>query len=40
VLSDFPEFMKSKANMISNDQQSVGATGWLYEGVDGKQMAY
>jgi quercetin dioxygenase-like cupin family protein len=32
--------MKSRANAISASSQSVGVEGWLYESVDGKQMAY
>ena len=40
MLSDFPDFMKSEENAISNSSQSAGIKGWLYESVDGKQMAY
>ena len=40
MLNDFPEFMKSNANAISSSHQSKGIEGWLYESVDGKQMAY
>jgi quercetin dioxygenase-like cupin family protein len=39
-MDDFPEFMKTAANSISSQSQSKGIEGWVYEGVDGKQMAY
>ncbi len=39
-MNDFPDFMKSTANAIASTSQSKGVTGWLYESVDGKQMAY
>lgn len=40
TMDDFPEFMKSADNSISPFLQSKGAEGWIYEGHDGKQMAY
>ena len=39
-MNDFPVFMKDNANAISSQFQSPGVKGWLYESVDGKQMAY
>jgi mannose-6-phosphate isomerase-like protein (cupin superfamily) len=39
-MKDFPEFMKAHANSIDPKLQSTGARGWVYDGVDGKQMAY
>jgi len=39
-MDDFPEFMKSIENSISASSQSKGIEGWVYDGVDGKQMVY
>jgi mannose-6-phosphate isomerase-like protein (cupin superfamily) len=39
-MDDFPEFMKGHKNSITSKQQSHGVSGWVYDGVDGKQMAY
>jgi len=39
-MEDFPEFMKTSANSIASKSQSKGVKGWVYEGIDGKQMAY
>ncbi len=39
-MKDFPEFMKSSGNLISASSQSHGVKGWVYDGTDGKQMAY
>jgi quercetin dioxygenase-like cupin family protein len=39
-MDDFPAFMKSNTNAISQESQSRGVNGWFYESVDGKQMAY
>ena len=39
-MNDFPEFMKEPDNSITHGQQSRGVRGWIYDGVDGKQMAY
>ena len=39
-MKDFPEFMKSKHNLISSELQSKGVKGWVYDGSDGCQMAY
>jgi quercetin dioxygenase-like cupin family protein len=39
-MEDFPIFMKTAENSISLDSQSKGIEGWVYDGIDGKQMAY
>jgi quercetin dioxygenase-like cupin family protein len=39
-LKDFPEFMRSPENSIASKSQSKGVRGWVYDGADGKQMAY
>lgn len=39
-MDDFSDFMKTPANAIASASQSKGVKGWLYEGDDGKQMAY
>ncbi|MBI5582638.1 MAG: cupin domain-containing protein [Deltaproteobacteria bacterium] len=39
-MNDFPAFMKTPANAISSESQSKGIEGWVYDGLDGKQMAY
>lgn len=39
-MDDFPEFMKAHENSIASKQQSHGVRGWVYDSVDGKQMAY
>lgn len=39
-MDDFPEFMKSKENLISSNSKSNGVVGWVYDGVDGSQIAY
>jgi quercetin dioxygenase-like cupin family protein len=39
-VKDFPEFMKTPENLIASKSQSRGVKGWVYDGVDGKQMAY
>ena len=39
-MKDFTEFMKAPGNSVASKSQSVGVKGWVYEGVDGKQMAY
>ncbi len=39
-MDDFPEFMKTPNNLIVLKAQSIGVKGWVYDGIDGKQMAY
>lgn len=40
AMKDFPDFMKTSENSIDPGMQSNGVSGWIYDGVDGKQMAY
>jgi quercetin dioxygenase-like cupin family protein len=39
-MKDFPEFMKTPENLVASTSQSKGVKGWVYDGLDGKQMAY
>ncbi len=39
-MEDFPAFMKTPENSIASKSQSRDVKGWVYDGVDGKQMAY
>ncbi|MFC1884533.1 cupin domain-containing protein [Thermodesulfobacteriota bacterium] len=39
-MKDFPEFMKTNENSIDPESQSAGISGWVYDGIDGTQMAY
>ncbi len=39
-MDDFPKFMKTKENKIGTESQSKGIEGWVYDGIDGKQMIY
>lgn len=40
-MKDFPEFMKSKKNHISSNQQNTqDIDGYYFEGQDGSQMAF
>lgn len=39
-MDDFPEFMKTTKNLISSRSQGNGVIGWVYDGVDGSQIAY
>jgi quercetin dioxygenase-like cupin family protein len=32
--------MKTPENSVASRSQSIGVKGWVYDGVDGKQMAY
>ena len=39
-MKDFPEFMKHPANEIAkSDQATPGVEGFVFDGVDGSQMA-
>ena len=41
AMDDFPKFMKSAANRIETSSQSTpGVEGFVYDGVDGSQMAF
>ena len=39
-MEDFPEFMKKRENSIDPKLQSNGIKGWIYDGIEGKQIAY
>jgi ethanolamine utilization protein EutQ (cupin superfamily) len=40
-MADFPTFMKNPANRIaSGSQHTPGITGFVFDGVDGSQMAF
>ena len=40
-MNDFPEFMKHPANKIaSQTQYTKGIEGYVFDGVDGSQMAF
>jgi quercetin dioxygenase-like cupin family protein len=40
-MDTFPEFMKNPANRISAETQyTKGVEGYVYDGVDGSQMAF
>jgi mannose-6-phosphate isomerase-like protein (cupin superfamily) len=40
-MDDFPEFMKRSANRIAAASQATpGAEGYVFDGVDGSQMAF
>ena len=40
-MNDFPDFMKNSANKVdSKSQYTPGIEGYVYDGVDGSQMAF
>ena len=40
-MSQFPDFMKSRANRIAKSEQATpGVEGYVFDGVDGSQMAF
>jgi quercetin dioxygenase-like cupin family protein len=39
-MNQFPQFMTTQENAVASESQSRGVRGWVYNGVDGKQMAY
>jgi mannose-6-phosphate isomerase-like protein (cupin superfamily) len=40
-MNDFPDFMKSPLNRIARtDQSTQGVDGYVFDGVDGSQMAF
>jgi mannose-6-phosphate isomerase-like protein (cupin superfamily) len=40
-MNSFPEFMRKPANRIASDSQYTGGVeGYVFEGVDGSQMAF
>ena len=38
-MKDFPEFMRNPINAIDPKSQSPGNVGYVYDGIDGSQMA-
>jgi mannose-6-phosphate isomerase-like protein (cupin superfamily) len=38
-MNDFPEFMRNPLNAIDPKSQSPGNVGYVYDGIDGSQMA-
>jgi mannose-6-phosphate isomerase-like protein (cupin superfamily) len=40
-MDDFPQFMRAAANRIATQSQATpGAEGYVFDGVDGSQMAF
>ena len=39
-MNDFPEFMRNPLNAIDPKSQSPGNVGYVYDGIDGSQMAF
>jgi quercetin dioxygenase-like cupin family protein len=39
-MQDFPQFMKNPVNAIAAGAQSRGVQGFVYDGLDGSQMAF
>jgi len=40
-MDDFPQFMRSSANRIATQSQATpGVEGYVFDGVDGSQMAF
>ncbi|MBN2378978.1 cupin domain-containing protein [candidate division WOR-3 bacterium] len=39
-MKEFPEFMRNPKNAIDPQFQSEGVEGYVYDGVDGSQMAF
>lgn len=40
TMNEFPEFMRNDANSIDSQFQSSGVKGYVFDGVDGSQMAF
>jgi mannose-6-phosphate isomerase-like protein (cupin superfamily) len=38
-MDDFPEFMRNPRNAIDPRSQTAGNVGYVYDGIDGSQMA-
>ncbi len=38
-MNGYPEFMKNPANAIVSRQQSSGVQGYVFDGIDGSQIA-
>ena len=39
-MKHFPDFMKDPANAVTAQFQSQGVTGYVFDGVNGSQMAF
>jgi len=39
-MNDFPDFMTTPENAVAAKSRTKGIGGWVYDGIDGKQMAY
>jgi len=39
-VKDFPSFMTGPENAIAASSRSLRVQGWVYDGADGKQVAY
>jgi mannose-6-phosphate isomerase-like protein (cupin superfamily) len=37
-MDGFPEFLRNRENAVRPDQQSRGADGYIFEGIDGSQV--
>ncbi|MGA1822326.1 MAG: cupin domain-containing protein [Thermoplasmatota archaeon] len=37
-MEEFPEFLRNGMNAVKPDQQSRGADGYIYDGIDGSQV--
>ena len=40
IVTGFPTFMKNPANAVRASSQSSGVEGFVFDGVDGSQMAF
>ncbi len=38
-MNEFPKFMKHPANTIASHQRSAGVEGYVFDGIDGSQIA-
>ncbi len=38
-MNEFPEFMKNRLNAIASSQKSEGVDGYVFDGMDGSQIA-
>ncbi len=38
-MNEFPKFMKHRSNAIASHQQSAGVEGFIFDGIDGSQIA-
>jgi mannose-6-phosphate isomerase-like protein (cupin superfamily) len=40
MVNRFPDFMKNPANAVASSSQSAGVEGYVFDGIDGSQMAF